>query len=47
MNWKKILKDDKGVGDTIARMTKAVGIKPCGACNKRKDKLNDKFSYKK
>lgn len=46
MSWKKILKDDKGLGDTISRMTKSVGIKPCNACNKRRDKLNKKFSYK-
>jgi len=30
----------KGLGDGVARITKAVGIKPCGGCNKRRSKLN-------
>jgi hypothetical protein len=37
----------KGVGDTIAKITKAFGIKPCDACKKRQKKLNEKFPYKK
>jgi len=36
----------KGLGDTIASMTKAVGIKPCGGCKKRRKWLNEKFPYK-
>jgi hypothetical protein len=48
MNWKQMLfKDDKGLGDTIARATKAVGIKPCTPCQKRREKLNKKFPYDK
>ena len=43
----------KGLGDTIAKITKATGIKAlvekitddCG-CNKRQDKLNRLFPYK-
>lgn len=31
----------KGFGDTVSNLTKAVGIKPCGACNKRRAKLNN------
>ena len=27
MSWKKMLKNDKGLGDTIERVTKATGIK--------------------
>ena len=27
MSWKNILKEDKGLGDTIERVTKATGIK--------------------
>ena len=42
----------KGLGDTIAKITKATGIKAlvkkipgdCG-CNKRQDKLNKMFPY--
>ena len=36
----------RGLGDTIAKMTKAVGIKPCGGCKKRQEKLNKRFPYK-
>ena len=36
----------RGLGDTIAKATRAVGIKPCGACKKRQAKLNKMFSYK-
>lgn len=36
----------KGLGDTIAKMTKKVGIKPCGGCRKRQEKLNKMFPYK-
>ena len=49
----------KGLGDSIAKFTKATGIdtlakmgakaagkKDCG-CNKRKEKLNKMFPYKK
>jgi len=35
----------KGLGDTIAKVTKAVGIKPCGGCKKRQEKLNKMFPY--
>ncbi len=43
---------DKGLGDTIARATKATGInalvkavtKDCG-CKKRQEKLNNMFPY--
>jgi hypothetical protein len=48
----------KGLGDTVEKFTRATGIKKavdvvskamgkdCG-CNKRKDKLNKSFPYKK
>ena len=35
-----------GLGDTVAKMTKAVGIKPCGGCKKRQEWLNKKVPYK-
>ena len=31
----------KGLGDTIANVTKAIGLKPCGGCNKRRSKVNN------
>ena len=55
MSWKNILKEDRGLGDTIERITTATGIKktvdtiskatgkPCG-CKKRKAKLNEMFT---
>lgn len=45
MTWKRILKEDKGVGDTISRVTKSLGIKECGGCTKRKEELNRRFKY--
>tara|TARA_R110000751_G_scaffold303291_2_gene417879 strand:+ start:207 stop:347 length:141 start_codon:yes stop_codon:yes gene_type:complete len=46
MTWKKVLKNDKGMGDTVSRITKRLGIKECGGCKKRKDKLNARFKYR-
>ncbi len=36
----------RGLGDTIAKITSAVGIKPCGGCARRREKLNRIFPYK-
>lgn len=36
----------RGLGDTIAQATKAIGIKPCGGCKKRQAKLNATVPYK-
>lgn len=36
-----------GLGDTIAKITKSVGIKPCGGCKKRQAALNKLVPYKK
>jgi hypothetical protein len=30
----------KGIGDAVAGVTKAAGIKPCGGCKKRQAALN-------
>ena len=40
----------KGLGDTLEKAIKKISrgkIKPCGACQKRKEKLNKMFPYKK
>ena len=42
-----VLKGDEGVGDTIKRVTESIGIKPCGKCEERRKRLNEKYSYKK
>mgnify|MGYP005841394783 CR=1 FL=1 len=43
---KKDQTQSRGVGDTIAKATSAVGIKPCGRCKKSQKWLNDRFPYK-
>lgn len=45
--WRAEKIKSQGFGDTIAKLTKAVGIKPCGGCKKRQQKLNEMFPYKK
>lgn len=35
----------RGVGDAVARMTSAVGIKPCAPCQQRQRKLNRWFPF--
>ena len=37
----------RGLGDTVAKVTKAFGVKPCGRCKKRQETLNKAFPYKK
>ncbi|KKN80838.1 hypothetical protein LCGC14_0326450 [marine sediment metagenome] len=36
----------QGLGDTVAKLIKAVGIKPCGGCRKRQAQLNELFPYR-
>jgi hypothetical protein len=40
-------KKSKGLGDTIKKVTDKLGIKPCGGCGKRQDKLNRLIPYGK
>ena len=40
------VRPSRGLGDTIAKMTKAAGIRPCGGCGKRRGKLNAIFPYR-
>ena len=37
----------RGLGDTIAKATKAVGIQPCAGCKRRIGWLNRKVPYKR
>ena len=41
------MSESKGIGDSIAKLTKAVGIKPCKSCEKRKNILNRLFPFKR
>ena len=34
-----------GLGDTVAKVTKAIGLKPCKRCRKRQAKLNKLLPY--
>ena len=36
----------KGLGDVVASMTKAIGIKPCAGCAKRQAALNRLVPFK-
>ena len=38
-------KPSRGLGDTIAKVTGKMGIKPCGGCKKRQKKLNKLIAY--
>jgi hypothetical protein len=35
----------RGLGDTISKITKALGIRECGGCAKRRAKLNKLIPY--
>ena len=36
----------RGLGDVVAGITSAFGIKPCGGCKKRQQKLNELVPFK-
>lgn len=36
----------RGAGDVVARATKAVGIKPCAPCERRRKRLNKLFPFR-
>ena len=39
--------ESKGFGDTVAKLTKSFGIKPCPACERRRQKFNEAIEYRK
>ena len=41
------LQKDVGLGDSVKRLTTAIGIKPCDECKQRAEKLNKAFPYRK
>ena len=45
--WDKLLVigPSRGLGDTVAKITAAIGIKPCGGCKGRQDALNRMVPY--
>jgi len=36
-----------GAGDVVKRFTEALGIKPCSACEKRRQFLNQRLRFQK
>lgn len=36
----------RGLGDTIAKVTNAIGVKPCAPCKKRQEYLNKIVPYR-
>ena len=43
---KEISNGVEGIGDMVAKMTSAVGIKPCSGCKKRQAWLNKLFPFR-
>ena len=43
--WADVPIVSRGLGDTIAKLTRAVGIKPCGGCKQRQAALNRLLPY--
>ena len=39
------MEGEVGLGDVLKRMTSAMGIKPCGGCQKRAEALNRRVSF--
>ena len=39
------LKTEIGAGDVIAKVTTAIGIKPCTPCQKRREQLNQALKF--
>ena len=39
--------EPKGVGDSVARVLKKFGVRPCESCKKRQETLNKLFPYKR
>lgn len=35
-----IVPDERGLGDLVKSATSAIGLQPCGGCEKRRDALN-------
>lgn len=41
-----IADQDVGAGDVIKRATRAIGIKPCTACEERARRLNQRLAFR-
>jgi len=39
--------ESEGLGDTVAKITKTFGIKPCEGCERRRKKFNEAIAYRK
>ena len=43
----QLVDDAEGLGDVIKRVTAAVGVKPCGGCERRAQWLNERFPLRR
>jgi|TARA_Y100000310_G_C20323051_1_gene641688 hypothetical protein len=43
--WTENLLKSRGIGDTVKKVTNAVGIPTCNKCEERRKKLNRMFPY--
>lgn len=46
LRFPHLLKNEIGMGDVVKKATSALGIKPCSACQKRADLLNQWLTFK-
>ncbi len=46
LRFPHLLKEEIGLGDVVKKVTTAVGIKPCSACQKRAELLNGWMKFK-
>jgi hypothetical protein len=40
-----LVEDETGLGDVIKRVTAAVGVRPCGGCERRAQSLNRRVVF--
>ena len=41
------MEESRGLGDTIKKVTEAIGLRPCGGCQARAQILNRLFPYRR
>jgi hypothetical protein len=39
--------EDEGVGDVISRLSRQIGITPCGGCRERQQRLNEWMPFRR
>ncbi len=45
-HWRAVWRHpSRGLGDTIAKLTRSAGVSPCGGCKERQEWANEKVPY--